>query len=269
MSRLGILVLLVALILGCFIAFRSDASAEAPGIVGQTFGPLQSWLSGSGLGMGGFFDALREAGSLHDENVRLKNEVDAQEALKSRIIELERENREMRTLLGFVNERPDDRFLPARVIAWDPVSLVRAITLNRGRQDGVQPGMVVLTPLGLVGRVQRVTNSTAVVLLITDPSSSVSALVQGSRAKGIVDGQRANVLVMRHIEQDKELKAGDIVVTSALGGSFPDGIPIGQIVNFDRKDTGTFQMARLLPQVDFSRLEEVLVLTSFLPMSPE
>lgn len=269
MNRLTVIVLLVCLIVAAGAAFRADASNDAVGLAGQALRPFQGLVTGSGSGVGNFFEALREVGDLHAENQRLKVEVDAQEALKSRIIELERENYELRNLLSFVRERPDDRFLPARIIAWDPVSVVRSITIDRGRQDGIRTGMVVVTPLGLVGRVQRVTPGTAVVLLITDAGSSVSALVEGSRARGLVEGQREPVLIMRYIERDREVKSGDIVITSTLGGSFPEGLPIGQIVDVTGNDTSKFKEARLLPVVDFNRLEDVLVLTSFVPAGAE
>jgi rod shape-determining protein MreC len=107
------------------------------------------------------------------------------------------------------------------------------------------------------------------ILLITDPSSSVNALIQESRATGVVQGSVVQGLVMRYIQQTEEVKPGDLVLTSGLGGNFPTRLIVGQVTSVVKKDVELFQQAQIRPSVDFGRLEMVMVLTSFHPIDSE
>jgi len=126
--------------------------------------------------------------------------------------------------------------------------------------------MTVLSTNGsLVGRIVYVGATTSRVLLITDVSSSVSAVVQSSRAYGVVNGQRSGTLLMKYIRQGEQLKTGDIVVTSGVGGVFPEGFMVGRVTDVRQIDIEMFQEARVDSQVDFDRLETVLVITNYRP----
>jgi rod shape-determining protein MreC len=123
--------------------------------------------------------------------------------------------------------------------------------------------MPVITDHGLVGRISDVGEGWSRVLLITDVSSSVNALTQSTRAGGLVQGQPDATLVMLDIPQSDAVSVGDTVFTSGLGGNFPPQILIGQITSVTRKDSDLYQVATVRPTVDFDRLEQVMVVTSF------
>ena len=117
--------------------------------------------------------------------------------------------------------------------------------------------MPVVDEQGLVGRINSVTATTSKVLLITDSSSTVNAILQASRLTGIINGAPGSHPVMGFIPQGTEVGVGEVVLTSGMGGSFPKGIPIGQVVDVRQRDVNVFQEAVVRPTVNFGRLEFV------------
>jgi rod shape-determining protein MreC len=120
-----------------------------------------------------------------------------------------------------------------------------------------------------VGRISEVNTGTSKVLLITDSNSSVNAILQSSRLNGIVRGGPGGNLLMDYLQQGAALSVGEVVLTSGLGGNFPKGIPIGQVVQINQRDIDVFQQAVVQPTVDFNSLELVAVVTNFNPLEVE
>jgi rod shape-determining protein MreC len=125
--------------------------------------------------------------------------------------------------------------------------------------------MPVITDRGLVGRVVAVGPNVAEVLMLIDPASAGNARVQNSRVTGIVRGHIDSGLLMERIPQGETISPGDIVLTSGLGGNFPDKLVIGQITEVLQRDSDMFHRARIRPTVDFGKLEEVMVIVTFTP----
>jgi rod shape-determining protein MreC len=197
--------------------------------------------------------------ALREQSAELRNQVIL-------LQEAQIENETLRRQLSFKSSVPSFRLLSAEVIGHDPSNLLQYLIIDRGAQDGVQRGMAVLTAEGLGGRISEVSADSAKVMLITDPSSSVSALIQRSRATGSVQGYPNGELVMRYIPQGDTVAPGDIVLTSGLGGNLPRRLVIGQVASVKRQDVEMFQEARLIPAVNLRDLETVMVLLSFTPM---
>ncbi|MBE3586206.1 MAG: rod shape-determining protein MreC [Thermoanaerobacter sp.] len=197
----------------------------------------------------------------------LAERVDLLESELQQVREYQLENERLKRLLDFQSGPAASSHLElaaAAVIGRDPGSWFSTITINKGQAQGIKTNMTVITPRGLVGRVISTTSQTATVLLITDPRSAVSALVQDSRTPGMVEGMAGGTgnLHMIHIPNDMPVKAGQVVVTSGTSRSiFIKGIPVGEIVSVKRDPTGLFFEAIVRPFVDFNRLEEVLVVT--------
>jgi rod shape-determining protein MreC len=120
--------------------------------------------------------------------------------------------------------------------------------------------MAVVTSEGVVGRVIEVSLHTAKVLLITDPNSAMDVIVQRSRTQGIMEGKVEEVCVLKYVQKNEDVQVGDKVITSGLGGIFPKGLVTGTVTKVERKRPGIFQYIEVTPSVDFSRLEEVLIL---------
>lgn len=197
---------------------------------------------------------------VREENVRLREEVQELETRLTELEEARRENQRLKTLLDLQDQQPF-HVTPARVMGKDATNWFHSVLIDRGSRDGVARHMVVIAPGGLVGQVVDVAPSSARVQLITDPVSSVGALLQSSRATGLLVGAQSGRLRIRYLPVRAEVLAGEPVITSGLGGLYPKGILAGKVVAVDRRSGALFQEATVKPNVDFSRLEEVLVLT--------
>lgn len=248
--------------------------------------PLQRVFSGVAEFAGNLFQTRREVRELRVEVEELREQVDVLMVENVRLKEYEAEVQTLRAMLNFASEYPVSAFVGAdvvsreagAVIGEEPNPYLRYVTISVGAQQGIEVGMSVISGGGaLIGRVAQVAPRTAQVQLLTDRESAVAALLQTSRATGLVVGQPDGTLRMEYIpqagvisvggaadEQEEEnVSVGDIVLTSGLGGFVPKGLVIGQVTEVQQMDYEMFQAAVIRPALDFSRLELVLVITSF------
>jgi rod shape-determining protein MreC len=231
--------------------------------------PVESALQDGTQPVADFVNNLTDINSLRDENRALREENERLVAQVSQFREVDAENQQWRQLLDVREARPEDRFVAASVFARDQTNTREAIAIDRGSSDGVREGMIVLTQQGsLIGSVSKVLADTAWVTLITDSTSAVSAVVQESRAQGVVAGEGDGTLTMEFVEETADISEGDFVLTSGLGGRHPAGELIGRVVDVERTAQELFQSVRVQPLADLSRLERVLVLESFTPQEP-
>ncbi len=186
-----------------------------------------------------------------------------------RVDEVDQENKRLRALLAY-HDSFNQKTIVASVVANDPRAEFKSITINRGKKDGIKPLMPVVGPRGLVGKVGTVGHSHARILLITDPNSAVDALVQRSRARGIVVGAAWRVGLesgyyiakLEYLRRVSDIRDGDVVVTSGFDQVFPPGIPIGTIRNVATTRYGVFTKADVVPFEDMAELQQVLVIQS-------
>jgi rod shape-determining protein MreC len=213
---------------------------------------------------------LRDLRTLRQRNAELESQVNGLIIESVQLKEIEAENVNLRRLLNFAEQHPLVEFrgaqIAARIIGRDPGDLASYVLIDLGRDQGMREGMPVVTERGLVGRISRANSSSSQILLLTDPASAVNALIESSRLTGIVQGQVGGGLVMDYIPQDAEVTPGEIVITSGLGGVFPRNLVIGQVMTVSRRDYDMFQRAVVRPSVDFDQLEQVLVVTNFVPV---
>jgi rod shape-determining protein MreC len=172
--------------------------------------------------------------------------------------ELELSNIRFRSLLDF-QKIITDNVVAAEVIGKDPSPWFKTIMINKGKDDGVKKGAAVVIPEGIVGQVAEVSARNSKVLLIIDHNSAVDALVQRSRARGIIKGGFADRCVFKYVLRKKGIAVGDTVVSSGLDGVFLKGLPVGQVSGVVKPNSGIFQEVTVTPCVDFEKLEEVLV----------
>jgi len=229
--------------------------------------PIQYGLSQGMKPLRRLSTSLREFRHLQEEVERLRGEVGRLQKELELLREVEIENKHLREQLRFERENPSFEMLPAEVIGRDPNNVLQFIHVDRGKRDGVARGMPVITPEGLVGRVTRVHDNSSTIMLLTDPSSSISALLRDSRATGMVVGRIGRNPIMRYIPQDATVTVGDAVLTSGLGGNFPKRLLIGHVISVKRRDIDMFQEAEVQPAVNFNRLETVAILLNFTPIS--
>lgn len=201
------------------------------------------------------YAALR---GLTAENTKLKARIQDLEAERNRHLEDESINRRLRELMEFRLYLPSGA-VTASVISNSASTWFNILILDKGKKDGVEKGMGAVSPLGVVGQVVSVTSRSAKVLLITDSHSGVDAVVQRSRARGIVAGSLESGPIMKYVKRSDDLKEGDRLVTSGLDGVFPKGLLIGAVSKVNKKSFGLFQYVEVTLAVDPARIEEVLV----------
>jgi len=232
--------------------------------------PVQNHLSGLARDFGDLVQTFRDLRELRRRNEELQSLADSLMIENVHLKELESENENLRQLLQFTEANPTYSYRAAEivghVIGQDPSNLLRYIIIDMGTSDGVTQGMPVVTDRGLVGRIVEVSSRSSKVLLITDVSSSVNAIIQSSRATGILEGKADGGLVMKYIPQTVTVNVGDIILTSGLGATFPKRLVIGQVTAVHKRDIELFQQAEIKPTVDFDRLEIVLIITNFEPI---
>jgi rod shape-determining protein MreC len=230
----------------------------------QLLVPVQQVLAGVGAAGDRFASAIAQIDELRDDNSRLLTENERLTLENVRLREQAIAGQQAERLLTLQRAIPFES-VPAPVIARDPTGVLHSIVLGLGTDDGVKPGHVVLSDQGLVGRVSEVGTNYSKVLLVTDSSSVVSALVQGSRATGIVRGQFGDALIMDWLLQTEPVKEGDVVITAGLGigdelrSLYPKGLVIGTIAQVKPAEAAAYNRAIITPAVDLRRLEHVLV----------
>lgn len=192
-----------------------------------------------------------------EENERLRGEVRELRLRLQVLAERAREAERLRELLHF-KESTDLEVLPARVIGLSPSPQSRAFFINRGQRDGVKRGMAVVTGDGVVGRIGEVTPDSALVVPIIERGIRVSVLLEGSRTRAVLEGLGWSCRLL-YVPKEEGVREGDRVITSGLDGVFPKGLWVGEVSRVNRSPGGLFLEVEVRPFVDFSRLEEVLV----------
>lgn len=235
----------------------------------STFGttllvPVQRVLADVGITSNRLVQAITEIERLRADNATLRSEVDRLTLENVRLREAAFAAQQAAKLGAIAATLPFES-IPAPVIARDPSNVLATIVVGAGADAGVKPGHVVVSDQGLVGRVSEVGPNYAKVLLITDPSSTLSALVEGSRATGIVRGQYGDALIMDWILQTESVEPGDVVVTAGLGlgeeirSLYPKGLVVGRVVEVRAAEAAAYQRGVIAPAVDLRRLENVLI----------
>jgi rod shape-determining protein MreC len=246
--------------------------APVEGALSTVSRPFLSVFNDIGRQVDNVISTVHDLSTLRSENRRLQAIVDTLTIDNARLTEVQTENQQLRELNRFRQLNPFYDFrggqLIARVISRGPTNYLSAISIDLGSEQGIEPGMPVVTERGLVGRIQKVGATTSTVLLITDPASGVQAMIkrENSRAVGVVTGQAGGSPVMQYIAQEADVSLGDEVITSGLGGNFPKNLIIGQVAEVTKQDFDMYQQAVVRPTVDFNRLEFVLVITNFEPL---
>lgn len=223
--------------------------------------PLQSALSAVGRVFG---DVMERLGDLvtGGEEEALSAEVSRLRLERQGLLDLERENRELRAALGLRERTPFDGVV-GRVTARTPTPLQTTATIDVGAADGVRRDAPVVTGDGLVGRVLEVTAHASVVLLVTDPAFAAAARVGPGGELGTVEGRGGVSLTFDPLDPRAPFAAGDRVVTAFhTGGVFPDGIEVGVVTRAGEPTPLLERTLEIRPAVDVSRLDAVLVVTT-------
>lgn len=260
----GIIVTVVAVLLIISISFSFEGDMNIP-YVSDFFDlittPFYSFFSGANNWINDVVIFLVSIRDLSEENQFLKEKLQEYERMAVEKKELQKENNRLRELLEF-KEREGYELKAARVIGRDPNTWNQMVKINKGKEDGIEREMPVVTDAGLVGRISSVDRKSSQVLLILDPGSAVSALDQNSRVTGIVEGSGDNSreLQLINLPKDSDISRGDTIISSGQGPVFPKGLKLGKVDNIEEESLGFTKRAIVTPSVDFKKLEEVFII---------
>jgi rod shape-determining protein MreC len=202
--------------------------------------------------------------SVSQENQRLQQQVGEfhKKAIEQR--ELELENQRLRELLGFKRSLPAPA-IAAEIIGKDPSVWFKTVILDKGSADGVRRGLPAVTSLGVVGQIIEVSGHQSRLMLIIDRNSGADAIVQRTRARGVVKGTSRDACYLDYLLHADDVRVGDEVISSGFDGVYPKGLLIGTVAAVDFKGGDFFKDVQITPAVDFDKLEEVLIILESSP----
>lgn len=198
---------------------------------------------------------------VRQENEHLRRRILELEQQAVRVAEVELTDRRLNELLRF-RAKLEGETQAAQIIGRDPFPSFGTVIVSKGEAEGVHKNMAVLSQFGVVGQIMTTSAHSSRVLLITDHNSGVDALVQRTRARGIVEGSLDGRCVMKYLKREEDVTEGDRIVTSGLDGIFPKGILVGEVTHVTRGTRGLLQVAEVRPAVPLENIEEVLIVGS-------
>jgi len=259
------LIFLLVLVVGANFYFNfsfKQSLEERANSIDRVFGkillPVQYLVATGKMTVSDSALNLKELSQAKEINVELLKRLDEQERQLKTLTEMQLENERLRSLVSF-REKFRYEVIAARIIGTDPSALFKTLILNRGSSDGIQEGMAVISTAGVVGKIFQVESGRSRVLLINDINSRVDAVVQRSRTRAIVAGSLGGEIFLRHLPRRQDLQVGDVLVTSGMDEIFPSGVEIGKILSVRKDPNLVLEEALLEPSVDFSAIEEVLI----------
>jgi rod shape-determining protein MreC len=263
----AVTLILALLALRMSAKYPGELSTLDRGIL-HVVGPAQAAMSTVARAIGGVAGRYVELTHVRAENEKLRSE---NGRLRAELMETKRvaaESGRYQRLLGLRDTTPAET-VSARVISIDASPYFRVARVEIDRGEGVvRRGMPVLTPEGVVGRINRVAGQTSDILLAVDPRSSIDVFIPRTGGRGILRGKAGENgyrSTIEYLVRGEQAREGDLVVTSGLGGSFPRDMAVGRISRVIPNPSGLYQEVEVTPDVDFARLSEVLVVVAPAP----
>ncbi len=263
------IILLVALI-GFSLRDRELTWPEQ--FVKDTTGFVQSIVAKPANYVAGFVQSLKDLQNTYEENQELKKHLDDLARIEAKVYSLEKENADLKDTLKIKESLGDYDPMQASIISRSPDRLWHEmIIVNKGSSHGVEKNMAVMSSKGLIGKVKSTTPFTSTIQLLSalDPTNRISAAVQSKKEIfGTIEGfdSEKESLLLKGLPIDAEIKEGEKVVTSGLGGVFPGDVPIGEIVEVVPDEFGLNQTAHVKPAADLYNIEHVMILTRGMTM---
>lgn len=241
---------------------RDDKGLESG--AGSTLNPVQKVAYGFNRGVKDFVDFFLNFSDVRDENKELKKENDKLKAEIDEYSKLKEENERLQKVLNFKDEKNNYDYIGTNIIGISGDSILNGYIVDRGKDDGIEKGMVVISADGLVGQVSSVGKNWAVVQCIVNENVKVAVMVDSTRENtGILQGYKDyfnnNLAKVLNLPMDSEVKEGDVIVTSGLGGYYPKEIKIGEVVSVEEDRVKVMKSAIVKPYVDFNKIEELFI----------
>ena len=258
---IGIIVALALIMYS--VTYGSNIVTQGVNDVTNILGRLVSYPANS---INDFIDSVSDLSNTYQENQSLKQKIDTIHELEVQLSELKRDNQKMKETLKLQDTLNDYTLVNATVIARNPDTWRDVITINKGSNDGIQPQMSVMSDNGLVGKVMDVNPTSARVALLSNADNTlvrVAAMIQNEKEPiyGTITGydDKSNMLVMSQIQATQDIKVGDKVVTSGLGGISPNSLYIGTVEEVAMDRFGLYKEVKIRPAADTNDVRYVTV----------
>jgi rod shape-determining protein MreC len=250
-------------LIGYSLNKRTTASIPEK-FIKDTVGLVQSIVRKPVNSVMNFFQSLEELRNTYDENKYLKAKIENYAELSVKVDQLQNENDELKAILKKTDDLKGIKVVQASIIARSPDQWHDVIFINKGKQHGVKQNMAVITPKGLIGKIKIVSEFTSSVQLLTSPerTNRISAAIIGKKAYyGLVEGfdDRKNALLLKKVPAEYKLVKKQKVITSGLGGVFPEGLVIGEVIGEKPDDYGLTKTVFVKPLADFYDINNVMV----------
>ncbi|MBP3916651.1 MULTISPECIES: rod shape-determining protein MreC [unclassified Clostridium] len=258
-----IVVLSVAFLGIIIFSLKNNSNIISSG-VGSVISPLQKIIYNANDKLKESFDFFINFSKVKQEN----KELAAKNAeLENQLIEYNRmkdENTRLREMFNYSEAHQNYNYLGCNIVGYSGGNISNGYIIDKGTNDGVKKDMVVITPAGLVGKVTKSESSYSIVQTILNENIAVASMVESTREttgilQGVTDSKNKNLTILSNIPIDSEIKEGDIILTSGLGGMYPQEIRIGEVVSVEVDSVGIMKKAIVKPYVDFNKLEELFV----------
>ncbi len=263
LRRILFIVLLVLSLIMVTVYAREGESGPlhvAQNAVGSFAAPFKLVGSRAAVGASAAGEAVENATASEETLSALREKNAELTALVAQDEEIRQENERLRGLLDMQGTY-DVSGVVAQVVGRSTDAWNQTITINKGENDGVDSGLTVMGPVGVIGQVISSSKTTATVRLLTDPKSGAAAIIQSNRAEGIVRGSLDGLLYLQNVDADVQVSVGDLVLTSGLGGSYVRGLLIGTVVKVDGSQGDATRTIVVSPNDTAQVLEDVLVVT--------
>ncbi|PLR79551.1 rod shape-determining protein MreC [Bacillus canaveralius] len=264
-----ILLLVSIIVLVALIGFslrERDQLTWPEQFIKDTTGWVQSLVSRPAHYVAGFFENVHDLQNTYHENKELKARLDDLTKLEVEVQELQKENKELNEILGKKESLRDYEPKQATVIGRNPDRWHELLIINKGKTDGIEPDMAVITATGLIGKVKSVNGLSSTVQLLSsmDPTNRISASVFGEGEKpyhGTIEGydKEQELLLLKNIPFDAKIEKDKIVTSSGFGGVFPGGLEIGKVVDVKPDQFGLTQTVYVKPSANLYDIQHVMV----------
>jgi len=232
----------------------------------EILSPVQKVVKGSVNFTTGLWSKYIGLINTHDDNIMLKKENERLMMENSRYRELLSTYKRLEELLNF-KENTGETVLAAQVIGRDPSGWFKSIIIDKGGNDSIRENMPVVNAKGVVGQIVEVSFNYSKVLLLIDQNSAADCIIERSRDSGIVKGVSPKEYTLDYVLKTSDVQVGDMVITSGLDRVYPKGNYVGKVTEVEDNPGELYKKVKIKPSVDFSKLEEVLVLLREDPLS--
>ena len=258
-----VVVLSVAFLGIIFLSLKGNSNFISSG-VGSVISPLQKIIYKANDKLKGSLDFLINFSNVKQENQELR-EKNAE--LENKLVEYNRmkdENIQLRSMFDYSQANQNYNYLGCNIVGYSGGNISNGYIIDKGTNDGLKKDMIIITSVGLVGKITKADTNFSIVQTIMNENIAVAAMVESTRQttgilQGGVNSKNEKLVTLSNIPMDSEIKEGDVILTSGLGGMYPKEIRIGEVISIDIDSVGIMKKALVRPYVDFDKLDGVFV----------